>query len=415
MKKFSEYGRASGSRVRLTCLGLVLFLGISHSWAGGETVRPEVGTALRDAQAALAARQLGKAKDKIQLAQNVKGKTPFEASLVDQMAGAVAAASGDTPGAIKAFEASISDGGLSGAQRLQVNESLIGLHFSAREYPSVVRLGRKYMADGGKNPLVTTALAQSYFHEGNCADLATLVNDTMKISPSEDLYVTLYSCYKRKGDAAREYASLMALVQRFPKPQYWQQAIDAVRRQPGYSRKLDIHLYRLRRATDTLATTVDFTEMAQLALLSGSPFEATSVLDDGFKRGVLGQGATAKSEQRLRAVASQDAAAAKQALSKSQAAEGGESALAVAKSGYRTMTAGDSASGLAALKRAVQMPDASATPEASLTLVEGYILAGSPKEALGVLKALGKGDDSVSQIARLWSSHLSQQGAGARN
>ncbi|MBC8838118.1 hypothetical protein IAI14_31500, partial [Escherichia coli] len=73
--------------------------------------------------------------------------------------------------------------------------------------------------------------------------------------------------------------------------------ITAIRGTPGYLSSLDLDIYRLRRATGSLATADAYMEMTQLALVAGSPAEGKQVIDQGFASGVLGKDAQADREK----------------------------------------------------------------------------------------------------------------------
>ena len=85
-------------------LGIVLGLFLATgSVLAEEAVRPEVGKPLQAAESLIKQQKYPDALAKLRVAQSVGDLTPYETSLIDQLRGIAAAASGDHQTAAHAF------------------------------------------------------------------------------------------------------------------------------------------------------------------------------------------------------------------------------------------------------------------------------------------------------------------------
>ncbi|MBR0551527.1 hypothetical protein [Stakelama marina] len=108
--------------------------------------------------------------------------------------------------------------------------------------------------------------------------------------PSEDLYkYGVAQAYKSKNDA-ETMKWLKRWIVAYPSPENWRQVIGVYRQNAdkGNLPKADqLDLFRLMRATDSLASERDYFEYANLANNSGLPYEAKTVIDAGRASGKL--------------------------------------------------------------------------------------------------------------------------------
>jgi hypothetical protein len=160
---------------------------------------------------------------------------------------------------------------------------------------------------------------------------------------------------------------------------------------------------RLRLATGTLATTDDYMEMAQLTLQAGLPAEALRVLDQGFKAGLLGTGAEAARQQRLRDLALKQGTAARASIaSRATEAAAEKTGNELVKVGYEYVTLGEVDHGVDLIRQGIAKGDLKYPGDARLRL--GMAELQSPKLRAAATQTLRgvKGNDGVADIARLW-------------
>ena len=363
-----------------------------------DTLRPEVGKPLNDAQNLYRAHKYKEALAKIAQAAAVSGKTPYETYMVEEMRGAAAMAAGDTGLAAQAYESLLNGGKLQGEDEQRVTATLAGIYFQERNYPRAIVTAQRYLKAGGSDPQMRTMLVQSYYLSNDCASVVNLLKPGIDAqtkaghAPDESQLQLLGTCAQRTKNEAAYRGALEALVAYHPKQSYWDDLLSAIRNKPGYSSRLDIDTYRLRRATGALTTPDDYMEMTQLALVAGSPAEAKQVIDQGFSSGVLGKDPkTADREKRLQALAGKKAAAGVDKANPPQPID----------QGLNLVFAGQTKDGLSMMETAIAGGKLTHPDQAQLHLGVAYYFAGQKSRAVQAFRAV-KGADGSSDLARLW-------------
>ncbi|MGZ5098483.1 MAG: hypothetical protein ACXWG9_12085, partial [Usitatibacter sp.] len=121
----------------------------AHAQQKADAVRPEVGKPLQEAQNLSKAGHHREALAKINDADAVANKTPNETFLIQRMRGSVASAAGDNEGAIRAFEAVLSSGRLTGRDQLQMVQAVAVGYYKAKDYAKAAQWGQRYFKEGG--------------------------------------------------------------------------------------------------------------------------------------------------------------------------------------------------------------------------------------------------------------------------
>ncbi|MFM0227315.1 tetratricopeptide repeat protein [Paraburkholderia dipogonis] len=362
-----------------------------------DTLRPDVAKPLNAAQDLYRAHRYRDALTKIDQAAAVPGKTPYESTMIEQMRGAAAAAAGDTGVAAQAYETLLSSGKLSGADEQRTSAALAGIYFQQKNYAQAAKVAQRYLKSGGSDPDMRTLLVQSYYLSNDCASVVSLLRPGIDAqvhaghAPDESQLQLLGTCAQRVKDDATYRSALEKLVAYHPKQSYWDDLFSAIRNKPGYSSKLDIDTYRLRRATGSLSTADDYMEMTQLAIVAGTTAEGKQVIDQGFTSGVLGRDAQADREKRLQALAAKRA----------QAPADPANPVAPVDVGFNQVFAGQAKQGLAAMDAAIAKGGIDHPDQAQLHLGEAYYMAGDKARAVQTFRAV-KGNDGSADLARLW-------------
>ncbi|MFM0669232.1 tetratricopeptide repeat protein [Paraburkholderia sediminicola] len=362
-----------------------------------DTLRPDVAKPLNAAQDLYRTHKYRDALTKIDQAAAVPGKTPYESTMIEQMRGAAAAAAGDTGVAAQAYETLLSSGKLSGADEQRTSSALAGIYFQQKNYAQAAKVAQRYLKSGGSDPDMRTLLVQSYYLSNDCTSVVSLLKPGIDAqvhaghAPDESQLQLLGTCAQRVKDDATYRSTLEKLVAYHPKQSYWDDLFSAIRNKPGYSSKLDIDTYRLRRATGSLSTADDYMEMTQLAIVAGTTAEGKQVIDQGFTAGVLGRDAQADREKRLQALAAKRA----------QAPADPANPVAPVDVGFNQVFAGQAKQGLAAMDAAIAKGGLDHPDQAQLHLGEAYYMAGDKARAVQTFRAV-KGTDGSADLARLW-------------
>lgn len=401
------------SKFRLAHLGLVMaaigftavppMLGLTSLAYAADTVRAEVGKPLQEAQKLASAGKSKEALAKLRDADAVGNKTPFETYQIERVRASAAAAAGDVPAAIKAFEFVINSGRLSAAEKPVFTKALATYYYRAKDWPnSITWINRSLKEKDEKD--MHDLLIQTYYLSGNMAAAAKELQ--AQHGASEDQLGMLANIQLKQGDKAGYVATLEKLAASYPKASYWADLLNRVSGKPGFSGRLSLDVQRLRLVNGLITKPGEFMEMAQLSLQAGTPGEAAKIVDKGYKAGALGTGADAPRHQRLKDLATKTLADNKTAEAKLEdEAVKAKDADALVTLGFGLVSDGDTDKGLALMNQGIKMGNLKYPDEAKLHLGIAYVWAGKKPQALAAFKTVG-GTDGAADLARYWTLSL---------
>ena len=370
-----------------------------------QAVRPEVGKPLQAAQGLIKQRKGRQALAEVAKAEAVSDRTPYENFLIQQMRGSAAVVAGDSNTAIRAFEAVLASGRVSGREQTQIVQAVAVAYYQKKDYASAAKWTQRYFKEGGKDGQMRTVLLQSYYLVNDCNSVAGMLGAANGRKPSEDELQILANCYLRQKDTGGYVTTIEKLVIHYPKKQYWTDLLARVQKKPGFSDRLGVHVYRLRFATGNLTTANDYMEMAQLAVQAGVPAEAKVVMDKGYAEGILGKGDQAERHGRLRDLV--DKALAE---SKTRRAEQEKEALAakdgnaLVNVGLNYVYEGQAKKGFRLIEQGINKGGLKRPEDAKLRLGEAQLHAGQKQRGVQTLREV-RGKDGAADIARLWVLH----------
>ncbi|HYC36765.1 MAG TPA: hypothetical protein VEC19_10105 [Usitatibacter sp.] len=393
---------------------LVLALCIAGSGAVGldavaqkaEGVRPEVGRPLQAAQSLVKQRKGREAMAEIAKAEAVPNRTAYENQIIAQMKAAAAAVSGDPDAAIRANEALLNSGKVSGREATTLVQAIAVAHYNKKDYAQAAKWTQRYFKEGGNDPAMRTVLLQSYYLGNDCASVNRMVGEESgNRRPTEEELQILANCFLRQRDTGGYVSAIEKLVVHYPKKEYWTDLLSRVQKKPGFSDRLGVHVYRLRYATNNLSTAADYMEMAQLALQSGVPAEAKLVIDKGYASGILGKGDQAERHGRLRDLV-------QKSLEESQRNRANDEKEALAskdgdaliKVGLNYVYEGNTQKGFQLIEQGIKKGGLKRPEDAKLRLGEAQLHAGQKQRGVQTLREV-KGGDGAADIARLWVLH----------
>jgi hypothetical protein len=393
------------TKLRAFTLTLVAVACISTAQAQG--LRPEIGKPLQQAGELLKAGKAKQALDKVREAEAAGPRTAAEQLTVARMKAAAAQRAGDSGTAISAMETIASKVG--GAELGQVAEQLAAAYAQQRNNGKAGEWLAKAMAAG--NNSATVRQLQSYLRAasgdyaaiGKEAAASIAAAEKAGRRPEEADLLRLADAQQRTNDNAGYSNTLEKLVVYYRKPDYWNGYLARLPRKPGFADRFALDVMRLKLATGSLNKTDEYMEMAQLALQAGLATEGLSIVEQGYKAGVLGTGPEAARHQRLKDLAIKQEAAAKAGI----AAEARDAASKkdgndLVKVGYQYVTQGVVDKGIALIEQGIAKGGLKRAEDAKLRL--GMAQMRSPKlkaKATQTLRSV-QGKDGVADIARLW-------------
>lgn len=375
--------------------------------AAAESARVEIGTPLQAAQKLIAAKNYKEAMAKVKEADAVPNRTAYENYLLESMRASAAGGMGDDDTAISAYEKLIASGRLPAASQQRILQVIAGAYFKQKKYDLATSTANRYFKAGGNDASVTDLMYMSLYNGNDFKGTSSAIHDQLDADEkaqrtSKELHLQLaLNADQKIGNAAGATIVLEKLLASYPKKQYWDIAISHLLHKPGFSERLELDLLRLEVAMGTLHRESDFMDMAQLSLEAGFPAEAKKTLDQGFASGVLGKGAEADRQKRLKDKANKDAADDQKDLSGDLAAEKAKPADAMLKIGMNYVLNGKSEHGISLMEAAIAKGGLRSTEEAKLHLGIALYWAGDKAKAAQVLGAVS-GKNSLADLAHLW-------------
>ena len=390
--------------IAMAALGFVAatpVIGLSSAVAA-EALRAEIGKPLQQAQAQM---KQGKHKDALATLRGldkVGNKTANETYTIERVRAAAASSAGDFDTAAKSFEALLDSGKLNASERSQFSEGLVGIYMRAGDLNKANSTIQNLLKQKD-DPKLRAYLLQNYYKQGNTAALEQELSRIEKSGRlSEDQLGMLANIQLKKNDTAGYVRTIEKLAASYPKAQYWTDLLNRVQRQPGYSQRLNIDVYRLKLANNLLKKPSEFMEMAQLVLQAKAPAEALKIIDRGYKAGALGTGTDAARHQRLKELAEKNLAEQNKNFAALEAEyTAAKDADQMVGLGYAMVQAGQTDKGLKMMEAAIKAGGLRNADEAKLRMGEAYAVAGKKQQAIAAFKAVG-GKDGTAELARYW-------------
>jgi hypothetical protein len=349
--------------------------------AAAKTLRPEVATPVNAAQEAV----------------------------IERGRASVSLSGRDWAQAIRSLEVVVASNQFGGADQLQMVELLAKLNYQEKDYLRAVSWLRRYLQEGGSDASLRDLLPQALYlaneHKAAAEELETRIaaDEAAGRTPSEQTLRLLISSHVQAKDDTGYVRALERMAMSYPKPEYWTELLSRVTKQPGFSERLWLDVYRLRLAANLMRSADEYVEMAQLALNAGYPAEALKVIDRGLSLSLLGNGKDAANHGALRERASKaaekDSADLPRAESSARNAREGDALVNV---GFVHVTAGTPAKGVPLMEQGVAKGNLRRADEARLHLGLALWQAGRKDDAVKALAEV-KGNDGSANLARVWS------------
>jgi hypothetical protein len=395
--------------VKAWLAGGVLAVAGAAALAQNLTVRPEVAKPMQQASELLKAGKAAQALAKVKEAEAVANKNPAELLLVYRMKGSAAQRAGDSATAIQAFEGAIGTGRLSGAEQAQLSESIAFAYSQQRNWGKVQEWAQKAKAAGGGSAQLNQLLAYVQSQSGDYgavlreAQAAVTAAEQAGRRPAEDDLLRLADAQNRTDAKAGYSNTLEKLVANYPKKEYWSAHLANLQRKPGFSDRLGLDVLRLKLKQGLITKADEYMEMAQLAVQAGMPTEAKTILDQGYAANVLGAGAEADRQKRLKDLvlkteAETNANLAKNAEEATKQKDGND----LVKAGMVYASRGESAKAVSLIEQGIAKGQLRRPDDAKLRLGLAQMLnAATRSKGIQTLRAIDA-KDGTSDIARLW-------------
>ncbi|MFT4047625.1 MAG: hypothetical protein QM661_13155 [Solimonas sp.] len=386
-------------------MSLVLAATSVHAADKQQSVRPEVAKPLQEAQKALQSKDYKAALAKIGEAEGVSGLTPFESYTAARMKIAAASGAGDNAAVVQAFDTALASGLMPQEDKLKLLGPIAQTAYNVKNYPKAVEYLKAYQAADGNDPQILSVLAPALYLSNDFAGAQKELKDALAKSeaagqtPTKMQLELLASCAIKLNDGAGYIDALKKLVAVYPEKKYWQDLIARTAGQPGYASRLDLDLYRLKLATDSMEGAGDYESAADQAVRAGFPGEAQQYLDRGKAAGVLT--GTPAQKQLAASVASKLSADQASLAAGEKAAAAQASGEALVATGLNYVGYGQYDKGVSLIQQGIAKGNLKKPEDAKLHLGYAQLMAGKTADAQQTLRGIS-GGEGAGDIAQLW-------------
>ncbi len=378
---------------------------------GGGKISKQIAKPMAAAQEAQKARRWQDMLAKVREAEQTPGaKTQTDLYYMAEFRGYAYHQLRQYADAARELEAGLNSPCMPESQRLDRYKSLVGLYTNLRNYQKAIDFGNRALKIG-RDPDIQVAVAQAYYQAGDNKSAVRVMNELIESSgrPKEQQLLLVLSACQKAGDNACVAKVYEKLVLNYPKPEYWSNLMDALRKSD-----LDdlqrINVMRLALHVNVLKRPDELKEFAQLALEEKLAADAKTVLDQGFTKKVFVEQRDIDVNKRLLKVAETQAAQEKAGLAKNEAAaKTAATGDALVKVGAQNLAFGDNAKAVSLISAGIAKggiakgdpKEKARIDEASLLLGIAQLRNGNKAEAAKAFRAV-KNDPTMVRIAKLW-------------
>jgi tetratricopeptide (TPR) repeat protein len=371
------------------------------------TARREVGTPINDALKLVEAKDFNGALAKVQIADAVKDKTPYEEFMVAKYLAFIAVNKQpqDLPAATTAVNRQIASGGAPDAEKPAMYSMGMLLNYASMDYAKVIQSAEQLKAlNQPFNEQQSLVLVQAYYSTMDYANAAKAAKEASDQTPTADLLGLLLNSQAKMKDDAGYRVTLDRLATVSAQPEVWGQvmdfALDSVSKGPmdGQEHRL-LNLFRLAMLVGTMRPE-DYPAMATIDLTNGLPNEAKEALTKGNRTGALMDDTNKMLANDQGSLAGLAAEAGKQT--------NGEIDV---KLGESYMTYGRHDEAVTALRAGIQKGGLKDLPDAQTTLGIALYKAGRKDEALAEFRKAESANSPSGVVAHVWALFLQRPAA----
>lgn len=376
-------------------------------------IRPEMRTALLDAQNLLNDKKYAQAKEKVQLANALADKTPYETYITTRVALSIAIAEEDAPSASKQLEQVLqlnaNGAWLKPEETLPLMQAVGITHYRVKDYAQSASWMDRNIKAGGSEQGVKDARIQAYLLSGNLARGSELIDEEIaasekaKTAPSLPYLKMLVQARNNLKDTAGSTRALELLVQYYPSKDHWRSLINRLWSRSDLATRLQLDVFRLAFYTGTPEETSDYTEYIDFAQKAGFSAEALRAFDQGAAAGQMGTGANAEAHKKLRAkLALETEQDSKTLAADTASALKKPDGLALFNVGLNLVGMQQFDKGLELMEKAIAKGLAKRPEDARLRLAVAYAQAGQTDKAQKTFATVS-GPEGLNELVRYWT------------
>ena len=376
----------------------------------GPTIRAELRTVLLDAQNLMNDKKFAQVKEKVQIANAMADKTPYETYITTRVALSLAIAEDDAPNAGKLLEQVLqlnaAGAWLKPEETLPLMQAVGITHYRVKDYAQAAEWMDRNIKAGGTDQAVKDTRVQAYLLAGNLARASDLINEEItaseqaKKAPPVAYLENLAQARNNLKDTAGYTRALELLVQYYPSKDHWRSLINRLWGRSDLATRLQLDVFRLAFYTGTPEEATDYTEYIDFASKAGFSGEALRAYDLGVTAGQLG---TTDAHKKLRAKLVQENEQDKKTMAADTAAALKKpDGLALFNIGLNMVGMQQFDKGLELMEKGIAKGIARRAEDARLRQGVAYIQAGQNDKALQTLATV-TGPEGLTELAKYWT------------
>ncbi len=363
-----------------------------------------------DAQNLINEKKPAAAREKIQLANALADKTPFESYILTRVSLDLAISEDDATNAAKllekVLELNASGAWLPQEKTLPLMHSVGVAHYRVKDYAQAAAWLERNVKAGGTSESVRDVRIRSYLLAGNAARGSELLNEEIAASegakkpPSEIYLKMLAQTLTGMKDTAGSTKALEKLVQYYPSKESWRNLINRLWGRSDLASRLHLDVFRLAFYVSSPEEASDFSEYIEFAQKASYSAEALRVYDQGASAGLLG---TSDANKKLRAKLSLEAEQDRKSLAADTAAALKKpDGFALFKIGMNLVGMEQFDKGLELMEKALAKGIPKRPEDARLHLAVAYVQAGQNDKAMQTLTTVS-GPEGLDDLVRYWT------------
>ncbi len=374
------------------------------------TIRAELRTLLLDAQTLINEKKYPQAKEKLQLANALADKTPYETYVTARVQLSVAIAEDDAPNANKSLEQVLqlntTGAWLKPEETLPLMQAVGITYYRIKDYAQSAAWMDRNIKAGGTDQAVKDTRVQAFLLAGNLARGSELINEEIaaselaKKAPPKPYLENLAQARNNLKDTAGYTRALELLVQYYPSKEHWRSVINRLWGRSDLASRLQLDVFRLAFYTGTPEEATDYTEYIDFASKAGFSGEALRAYDLGVTAGQLG---STDAHKKLRAKLMQENEQDRKTMvADTAAALKKPDGVALFNIGLNMVGMQQFDKGLELMEKGIAKGIARRPEDARLRLGVAYIQAGQNDKVLQTLASVS-GPEGLTELVRYWT------------
>lgn len=386
---------------------------LAPSSANAETFSREVGEPLQEAKKAADQRLWDAALASIKKAQAVPTKKPHEEYQINELLAYVLLNKKDNAGAARVYEENLNSGSTPASQVGQRVKVITQLHVGSRNWGKAIEYGNRWIKASPGDTQAYEQVAQAQHQSGDCKNASRTMQQGIEVArkagqkPKQNWLFLKLDCQRKLDNVAGMTATREQLVLWYPSKDNWKAVLANVYNQPNNDDRATLDLFRLILELDVLEKPKDYVEMAQMAIETGAPTEAVSVMEKGFTNKAL-DGKERERHLRLLNNAKTQAQASKAEIAKmEQEARTAATGEADVRLGGRYLANGEYGKAVTAIQRGLKKGGFKGADGAQMMLGRAYLKLKQKDQARKAFGAVPD-DSKLAQVAQLWGVYAQQ-------